>query len=141
METKKYNWLEMEPDIRNGLMITGHYSSSRDDTEYYDVYAYPSLVYLFRYNSSRFNNTGHIHEHYPKHDEYGFLPVGELKIWRDLYPCLNQNGYYLERICWGHPECITHNGTQALDWSYTITNYPRPFEEIVKEKITLYKQK
>ena len=91
----------MEPDIRNGLMITGHYSSSRDDTEYYDVYAYPSLVYLFRYNSSRFNNTGHIHEHYPKHDEYGFLPVGELKIWRDLYPCLNQNGYYLERICWG----------------------------------------
>lgn len=128
----KNNWLNGEPDIRNGLMCSGKYSYERDDTEYVDVYSYPNLKYIGRYNSSRFNNPGHVQERYPKLDSYGFRTVGSFQVWRDLFPNMNENGEYLERICWGHPDMITHAGGGDLSWHNSITSHPQDFNEIVE---------
>lgn len=48
-------WLPGEPIITNELLISGFYNGERDDTEYFDVYAYPTMEYINRFNASRFS--------------------------------------------------------------------------------------
>ena len=49
------NWLPGQPIITNDILISGFYNGERDDTEYYDVYTYPTMEYINRFNTSRFS--------------------------------------------------------------------------------------
>lgn len=53
MEMNK--WLPGQPIIANDILISGFYNGHKDDTEYYDVYTYPTMEYINRFNSSRFS--------------------------------------------------------------------------------------
>ena len=48
-------WLPGQPIITNDILISGFYNGERDDTEYYDVYTYPTMEYINRFNASRFS--------------------------------------------------------------------------------------
>ena len=48
-------WLPGRPIITNDILISGFYNGERDDTEYYDVYTYPTMEYINRFNASRFS--------------------------------------------------------------------------------------
>lgn len=48
-------WLPGRPIIANDILISGFYNGERDDTEYYDVYTYPTMEYINRFNASRFS--------------------------------------------------------------------------------------
>lgn len=48
-------WLPGKPIITNEILISGFYNGERDDTEYYDVYAYPTMEYINRFHASRFS--------------------------------------------------------------------------------------
>lgn len=60
-------WLPGRPIIANDILISGFYNGHKDDTEYYDVYTYPTMEYINRFNASRFSgevkqeNTHHIY--------------------------------------------------------------------------------
>jgi hypothetical protein len=53
MEMNK--WLPGRPIIANDILISGFYNGHKDDTEYYDVYTYPTMEYINRFNASRFS--------------------------------------------------------------------------------------
>lgn len=48
-------WLPGRPIIANDILISGFYNGHKDDTEYYDVYTYPTMEYINRFNTSRFS--------------------------------------------------------------------------------------
>jgi hypothetical protein len=131
-------WLDGKPDIRNGLMVVGQYDPVYDNTLFYDVYNYPNLNYVGRFNSSRFDRQRTC-ESYPPPDNKGFHTVGEFRIWRELYPNVLDSNQWLEVLHWGHPDLITKpGGPPSHTYVYSIVNFqPVPFEKLVNNILDL----
>ena len=132
------NWLEGKPDIKNGLMVVGKYDAIYDDTLYYDVYNYPNLKYIGRFITSRFEGKK-IYESYPAPDNQGFRPVGEFRVWRELYPNTENDYQWLEVLHYGYPDLVTKpGGPPSHTYVYSIVNIqPVPFEKLVNNILDL----
>lgn len=133
------NWLEGKPDIKNGLMVVGKYDAISDDTLYCDVYNYPSLKYIGRFNTSRFEGK-RICESYPAPDNQGFRTVGEFRIWRELCPNTENDYQWLEVLHYGYPDLVAKPGDPLLSHTYVysiVNGQPVPFEKLVNNILDL----
>lgn len=123
-------WLDGEPDIRNGLMVCGDYDNVCDDTKHYDVYTYPDLKYVGRFNASRFSDP-QLRPQGEQYPEFGKVKETRFTIWRTLFPNVDGSKQWLERINWGN----AGNGVLPFSYghSYSIVNTnPVPFQDIIE---------
>ena len=128
------DWLDGEPFIRNGLMISYNYNYQTDDSETATVYTYPNCKYIGKFITSRFSDS-YIFERYSKPNADGFFTVGEFTIYRELFPntAKNSERKWLERIQWGHPDLVLPNGERNTEIIFSvISGEPKPFKEIVE---------
>ena len=132
------SWLKGRPVILNGWLISGDYDGATDDTKYYDVYTYPQLEYIGKFNSSRFNNPSAVRDRYPalKVDYNGHIQaseLGEFRVFRDLFPSEIHSNQWLQFISWGFPDLIPIDEGDNVVYEVSVINgEPEPFDNIVK---------
>lgn len=133
------NWLPGAPHFYNGLMISGKYDSTKDDTEYFQVYTYPELVNLGKFSASRFSEKQVISQYYPELcDKDGPIFDGVkikdthlncFRVWRDLYPHISNNFQWLQVVSYGLFDVLR----DTMQFEYSVVYFePLPFEEIVE---------
>lgn len=125
-------WLEYKPDIRDGLMVVGQYDAVKDDTLYYEVYSYPDLIYKGKYASSRFDSFERYCDKICTYDG--------IYLSRELFPDMNNDKCYLERIMVGHPHLILPNRQADINYYYNITKSFRPFNEVIDKYLKIYRE-
>lgn len=116
-------WFNQAPEICDGIMLIGHYDAEIDDTEFYEVWKYPSLEYIGNVSASRFGSKPIKRESFTDNKHY--------TVCRDVMPFEGKENMWLERIHYGYLSFSGLDRREPLAYSvYRIVDKVKTFKEI-----------